>query len=94
MTNTIHAEMGCEELCNLRMAALMLPTGHGIKSRIRVHVEIAHMSTCCIIRTWKALSQWPRVSQALMMQLIGKCAISVWACVLAICPYGSLFTVV
>ena len=62
-------------------AALMFPTGHGIKARSYAHVEITHR---CIIRTWEARGLWSHASEALMMHLIGKCAISAWAWVLAI----------
>ena len=70
------------EISDFRMAALMFLTGYGIKAS--THAEIAHFSTLCIIRTWKALGLWPHGSQALMMHLIGKCAISARAWVLAI----------
>ena len=59
-------------------AALMFHTCHGIKARAHAHAEITQFSTWCIIRTWKALSLWPHAFQALMMHLIGKCAISTW----------------
>ncbi len=29
-------------MCDLRMAALMFVTGHGIKARTHAHAEIAH----------------------------------------------------
>ena len=38
----------------------------------------------CINRTWKALDPWLHASQALMKHLVGKCAISAGAWVLAI----------
>ena len=43
--------------------------------------------TRCIIRTWKALSLWPRAFQTLILHLVGKCTISTWAWVLAFIPW-------
>ncbi len=57
---------------------------HGIKARAYAHAEIAHFPTQCIMRTWKVLGMQPHVSQALMMHLGGKCAISAWAWIFAI----------
>ena len=57
------------------MAALMFYTGHEIKARTHAHVKITHFPTWCITSTWKALDLQPRASQALMMHLVGKCAI-------------------
>ncbi len=65
-------------MCDFCMAALMFLTGQGIKARTHACGEITHFPTGCIIRTWKALGLWPCASQALMMHLIGKCAISAW----------------
>ena len=76
LTKTIHAEKGCAEICNFRMAASMFLRGHGIKARTHAHGEIAHFPTWCTIGTWKALSLQPHASQGLMMRLIGKCAFS------------------
>ena len=64
---------------NFCMAALIFLTSHGIKTRIHAYAEIAHLPTWCITITWKALSLQLRACQALMMHLIGKCAISAWA---------------
>ena len=82
--DTIHVEKGCAEMHNFCMAAVMFLTGHGIKARTHAHVTIAHFPAQCIIGTWDALGLKPCASQALMMPLIGKCAISAWAWVLAI----------
>ena len=81
---TLEPEKGCAEMCNFHMAALMFLTGHWLEARIYACVEITRFSSRCIIRTWKALGLWPHASQALMMHLIGKCAISAWAWCLAI----------
>ena len=86
--DTIHAEKGCAEMCDFYMAALMSHTCHGIKARTHARAEIAHFSTRCIIRTWKALGLRPYASMAQMMHLVGKCVISAWAWVLAIFLYG------
>ena len=69
---------------NFHMAALMFLTGLGIPARSYALAGIMHFPTQCIIRTWKALGLWPRVFQAWMMHLIGKCMISAWAWVLAL----------
>ena len=68
---------------DFHMAALMFLTGHGIKTRTYVHAEIAHFPTLSVIGTWKVLGLRPHASQVLMMHLIGKCAISAQAWVLA-----------
>ena len=77
--DTSDAEKRCAEMCDLRMAALMFITGHGIKAKSNANVETAHFPFRCIIRTWEALILWPCAYHALMMHLIGKCAISAWA---------------
>ena len=82
--DTIHAEMGNVEMRNFRMAALMFLTNHGIKERAYAHAEITHFPMKCITRTWKELGLQPSTPQALMMHLVGKCAISAWTWVLAI----------
>ncbi len=69
------------------MAALMFLTSHWIKARTHAYAEIAHFPTWYIIRTWNVLCLWPHASQALMMHLTWKCAISTWAWVLAIIQY-------
>ena len=51
----ILAEKRCMEMHDFRMAALMFLTGHGIKTKTHTYVEVAHFTTQCIIRTWKAL---------------------------------------
>ena len=66
------------------MAALMFLVGNGIKASTHTHAEIVHFPTQCVIRTWDARGLWPRASQALMMHLVGKYAISARALVLAI----------
>ena len=58
------------------MAALLLVTGHGIKATTHACVEIAHFRNWCIIRMWKAVTVQPHASQALIMYVIGKYAIS------------------
>ena len=80
----LHADNGCVEMCDFCMAALMFLRGHAIKARIHACTEIAYFLTQRIIRTWRALSLWPCAFQALKMHLIGKCAISTHAWVLAI----------
>ena len=60
--DTIHAEKGCEEMCNFRMTVLMSLTGHEIKARTHTHGEMAQFPTWRIIRTWKALGLWPCAS--------------------------------
>ena len=82
--DTIRAEKGCAEMHNFCVAALMFLAGHGIKARTHAHTEIAHFPTQYIIRTWREISLQPCASQALMVHLIGKCAISTWAWVPAI----------
>ena len=82
--DTIRAEKRCADMHNFCMAALVFLTLHGMKARTHDYVEIAHFPTQCIIRTWKVLGLWPRVSQALVMHQVGRCAISTWAWVLAI----------
>ena len=86
--DTIHAEKGCVEMLDFCMAALMFHTGHGTKARTHAHMEITHFQTQCNISTWKALGLQPHASQALMMQLIGKCMISAWIWVLTIFSYN------
>ena len=76
--NTIHAEKGCAD-----MRFHMFLTGHGMKARTRAHVQITHFPTWCIIRTWTALGVWPHASHAFMMHLVGKCASSARAWILA-----------
>ena len=71
----IHVEKGCAEMRDLCMTALMFLTGHRIKARTHACAEIAHFPTLCIISIWKALGLGPRVSQALIMHLVGKCTI-------------------
>ena len=71
-------------MLDFHMAALMFLTGHGVKARTHACAEIAHFPTRCIIRTWDAVVLWPHPSQALMMNLIGKCSVSTWAWVLPI----------
>ena len=80
----IHAEMDWAETCNFRMAALMFLTGHVRKAGTHTHAEVAYFPTQCIISTWKAFGFWPHAFQALMMHLLGKCAIFTFAWVLAI----------
>ena len=87
MIDTIHAERVYAETCNFCMAAFL--TGYGIKGRTHTHAKIAYFSTRCIIRTWKTLSLQIRASQVLMMHLVGKCADSARAWILAIFPYIS-----
>ena len=82
--DTIHAEKGHAEMHDIHMEALMFLAGHGIRARTHAHVRITHFPTCCAIRTWKALTLWPRASQALMMHVLGKYAISSSAWVLDI----------
>ena len=53
--DTVHAEEGCVEIQDFCMAALMFLTSHGIKVRIHALEEITHVTTLCIIRTWKVL---------------------------------------
>ena len=86
--DTIHAEKACVEMRDFCIAALMFLTGHcGIKGRTHVPVEITHFPIWCTIRTWKELSLQPHAPQALIIQLIGKWAISTWTWVLAIFPF-------
>ena len=54
--DTIHAEKGCAQMRDFRMAALMFLTGHGIKPRTHAHAKITHFPTWCIIRTSKTLN--------------------------------------
>ena len=82
---------GCVEMCNFHMAALTFNTGHVIKARTHACIEIAHFPSWCIIRTWKALGLWSHASQALMVHLVGKCANSARAWVLAILHTISLY---
>ncbi len=84
MTKTIHAEKGRAEMHEFCMAALMFLTGHEIKVRTHAHAKIAHILTSCIIRTLKALGLRPHAFQALVIHLVGKCAISTRAWFLAI----------
>ena len=76
--DTIEVERGYTNMCNFCMVVLVFLTGHGIKAITHAHAEITHLPPRCIIRSQKALSLQPRASQALMMLLIGKCAISAW----------------
>ncbi len=71
--DTLHTEKECAEIHNFCMTALIF-----------LPAEIAHLPKRYIIRTWKAISQLPHVSQALMIHFVGKCAISAWARVPAI----------
>ncbi len=43
--DTIHAEKGCGEMCDICMAALMFLTGQGIKARTHAYAEIDHFPT-------------------------------------------------
>ena len=90
--DTVHIEMRFAEMLDFRMAALMFLTGNGMKGRTHAHAEIAHLPTWCIIRTWEACGLWARATQALVMHLVEKCALSAWAWVFAIlrhCMYSS-----
>ena len=78
---------------DFHMAALVFLRGHRIKARAHACEEIAQFPTRCIIRTWKALALLPHASQMLMMHLMGKCAISAWAWVLAIIITSSMVRV-
>ncbi len=90
MTKTQFIQKGRAEMRGFCMAALMFLTGHVIKARTHARAEIAHFRTQCNIRNWKALmiSLQPCASQALIMHLVGKYAISTWARVLAIKSQG------
>ena len=59
-------------------------TGNEMKARTHANVESAHFPMRCITRTWKALRLQHRASQALVMHLVGKCAISAEAWFLGI----------
>ena len=37
--DTIHAKKGCVEMCDFRMAALMVHTGHGARARTHAHAQ-------------------------------------------------------
>ena len=51
--------------------------------RTYAHAEIAYFPLRCMIRAWKSKGRRLSAFQVLMVHLIGKCAISAWAWVLA-----------
>ncbi len=82
--DTIHAEKTCMEMHASFMTALMFRTCRGIEARTSICAEIVHFATQCIFRTRKVRSLRPHATQALMMHLIRKCAISALARIRAI----------
>ena len=77
--DTIQAEKGCAE-----MRDFCMDVSYRSSDKSQKFVVIAHFLTWRIIRTWKAVDVHPHAFQVLMMHLIGICAISTWAWVLAI----------
>ncbi len=69
------------------MAASMFLSGHGIKAKTHDHADITYFPIGCISTAWEAQGHRPSAFQALVMHLVGKCAISAWAWVLAIWFY-------
>ncbi len=86
--DTIHAEKEWVTMCEFCTADLMCLIiwiiGHGIEARTLTRAEITYFPSRCITSAWKAPSQQPHASQALMIHLVGKYAILAWVWVLAI----------